>query len=202
MSHGELCAGAVRRGARRSNPSRRGPWLDRRRCVRAVVLRSESPPCCKASQQSSAGLRGSGRAFAHDWVRCGSCVLARRSRPSRSISAPGLDEGEISERFHGRPAAAPGIRPRLACGTADATPPSMEAKHHSNASVAVPRYRPIAESVCDPSAPDTAPTQASAIPRAIPAERDRLLACFEWLCSGPVSEREREVTRRARWRLA
>ena len=35
-----------------------------------------------------------------------------------------------------------------------------------------------------------------------PAKRDRILAYFDWLCSGPVSEWEREMTRRARWRLA
>jgi hypothetical protein len=51
--------------------------------------------------------------------------------------------------------------------------------------------------------PTAAPESSAQLPAPpLPVERDRILAIFDWLCAGPVSDWEREVTRRAHWRLA
>ena len=47
--------------------------------------------------------------------------------------------------------------------------------------------------------PPPAPPAPAATP---PDERDTVLRILHWLESGPVSEREKEMTRRAHWRLA
>ncbi|HEY1534952.1 MAG TPA: hypothetical protein VGF76_13085 [Polyangiaceae bacterium] len=51
------------------------------------------------------------------------------------------------------------------------------------------------------------PASAAELAAAVPsphslAEPDRILAIFDWLCAGPVSKWERELTRHAHWRLA
>lgn len=53
------------------------------------------------------------------------------------------------------------------------------------------------------SAPEPAPTGEPNAPTPTPpsAKRDLILAYFDWLCAGPTSQWEREMTRRARWRL-
>jgi hypothetical protein len=86
-------------------------------------------------------------------------------------------------------------------GTSDALCSTMEAKnicssghvrraHHT----ARKRLQEIPDSALAPHAPVPAPERQS--------KRDLISAYFQWLCSGPVSEREREWTRRAHWRLA
>lgn len=54
-------------------------------------------------------------------------------------------------------------------------------------------------------APEAAPeAEPTAAPLPLPAsvKADPILGLFDWLCAGPVSKWERELTRRARWRLA
>jgi len=54
------------------------------------------------------------------------------------------------------------------------------------------------------SAPQRTPKAEpnASTPTPPPVKSDRILSYFDWLCAGPVSEWEREMTRRARWRLA
>ena len=91
--------------------------------------------------------------------------------------------------------------------------PSMELKQtwHASETGAIPSSRPLLV-VVSGSAPASVPAPApeptpsvepgAPTPAPLPAKPDLILAFFDWLCAGPVSKWEREMTRRARWRLA
>jgi hypothetical protein len=89
----------------------------------------------------------------------------------------------MSNAFRNRMEAKPPTRVRETGAALRPAPTSFEL-------VSIPEPPPAAELI-------------SAVPLPHPpAEPDRILAIFEWLCAGPVSKWERELTRRARWRLA
>lgn len=89
-------------------------------------------------------------------------------------------------------------------GTRDALPRTMEAKPIQYSNAARESYRPsVAAAVlaaAQASAPPASVSASRAVPAA-PAQTDPILAIFAWLCSGPVSKWERELTRKARWRI-
>jgi hypothetical protein len=67
----------------------------------------------------------------------------------------------------------------------------MEAKQSCQASDAKPSDRPS----------NVGPAKLR-YAEVAPVKPDSTLAFFDWLCAGPVSKWERELTRRAHWRIA
>ena len=81
----------------------------------------------------------------------------------------------------------------------------MEAKPPTHARETDAAPRPAQRSLHSGSTRELAPAAeltAEVSPPYPPTEPDRILAIFDWLCAGPVSKWERELTRHAHWRLA
>jgi len=134
------------------------------------------------------------------------CMTAPPDSCPRARSSIGATRRRELGRLSLRACAKTGEKP-AEIGTSNACRERMNAKpptRERDADAACPpaRISSVLVSSSTPEPERAAELIAGEPSRHPPAKPDRILAIFDWLCAGPVSQWERELTRHARWRLA